>query len=153
MCISRRSTASVASRRACSAALTRVSARHFSSGPIAVFTLRATEKARGSLTPLPDGTDRRGRIPGTPDLARMSAHRPLDNADRVRAATLIMDAADDQYFDPKANGEAVYNAIRDNAPASYQLFPGDHYAPYGAYFEDAMLLTLDWFQTHLAAAE
>ncbi len=114
---------------------------------------RATEKARGALVPLPAGTDRRGRIPGTPDLARMAAHRPLDLAGKVRAATLIMDAADDQYFDPKANGEAVYEIIRANAPASYQLFPGDHYAPYGAYFEDAMLLTLDWFQTHLAAKQ
>ncbi|MDP6954138.1 MAG: alpha/beta fold hydrolase, partial [Alphaproteobacteria bacterium] len=45
---------------------------------------RATEKARGTLTPLPAGTDRRGRIPGTPDLARMAAHRPLDNAHKVR---------------------------------------------------------------------
>ena len=110
---------------------------------------RATQKARGALVPLPEGTDRQGSIPGTPDLARMAAHRPLDLAGRVRAATLIIDAAEDQYFDPKVNGEAVYEVIRANAPALYQLFPGDHYAPYGPYFEDAVLLTVDWFQSHL----
>jgi dienelactone hydrolase len=110
---------------------------------------RATQKARGALVPLPEGTDRRGSIPGTPDLARMAAHRPLDLAGRVRAATLIIDAAEDQYFDPKANGEAVYEVIRANAPALYQLFPGDHYSPYGPYFEEAVLLTVDWFQSHL----
>jgi hypothetical protein len=110
---------------------------------------RAIEKARGDLVPLPEGTDRRGRIPGTPDLARMASHRPVDNAWKVRAATLIMDAIDDQYFDPNLNGRAVYDVIQGNAPAVYKAFPGDHYAVYGPYMEEALQLSVDWFRTHL----
>lgn len=110
---------------------------------------RAIEKARGDLVPLPEGTDRIGRIPGTPDLARMASHRPVDNAGKVRAATLIIDATEDQYFDSTLNGRAVYEAIRNNAPATYKTFPGDHYTVYGPFMEDALILAVEWFETHL----
>ena len=110
---------------------------------------RATEKARGALNPLPEGIDRIGGFPGTPDLARMATHRALDGAARVRAATLVIDVEEDQYFDSERNGLAVYEAIRGHAPAAYHLFPGDHYAVYGPHREAAMGLALDWFRSHL----
>ncbi len=109
--------------------------------------LRAMQKARGEIDPIPVGLDQLGG--GSPDFARMVAHRPIDNAHKIRAATLIIDAEDDQYFDSVANGRAVFDIVKQRAAAEYRLFPGDHYTVYGPHREEALALTIDWFRIHL----
>jgi dienelactone hydrolase len=114
--------------------------------------VRAVQKARGEIPPIPVGLDQLGGA--SPDLARMVAHRPLDSAHKVRAATLIIDAENDQYFDSAANGRAVYDIMVGNGgTARYQLFPGDHYTASGPHRQEALKLTIAWFQAHLARGD
>ncbi len=114
--------------------------------------VRAVQKARGEIDPIPVGLDQLGGA--SPDLARMVGHRPIDNAHRLRAATLILDAENDQYFDSAANGGAVYDIIAGNGiPAQYQLFPGDHYTASGPHRGEALALTIAWFREHLARGD
>jgi len=111
--------------------------------------VRAVQKARGEIDPIPVGLDQLGGA--SPDLARMVAHRPIDNAHKLLAATLILDAENDQYFDSAANGRAVYDIVVGNGvPARYQLFPGDHYTASGPHREGALEMTIEWFREHLA---
>jgi hypothetical protein len=110
---------------------------------------RAVQKARGEIDPIPQGIDRLGQLRGTPDLAKMVAHHPIENAHRVRAATLIIDVEDDEYFDVRANGRAVYEIVRGNAPAQYRVFSGTHYAIYGVHYQAALSLAIEWFTAHL----
>jgi dienelactone hydrolase len=110
---------------------------------------RAVQKARGEIDPIPQGIDRLGQLRGTPDLAKMVGHRPIDNAHRVRAATLVIDVEDDEYFDVRANGRAVYEAVRGNAPGRYEVYSGTHYAIYGVHYQAALSLAIAWFTAHL----
>ncbi len=108
---------------------------------------RMVQKARGEIDGSAMGVDELAG--GWPDFAKMVQHRPLENAHRVIAATLILDAKDDQYFDSAANGRAVYEIIGQHAPAGYKLFPGDHYTVYGPHRAEAIEQAIDWFRAHL----
>ena len=114
--------------------------------------MRAMQKARGEIAAIPVGLDQIGGA--SADLARMVAHRPIDNAYKLRAAALIIDAEDDQYFDSLANGRAVYDIIAGQGIAArYKLFPGDHYAASGPFRDEALDLTIEWFREHLALTD
>ena len=110
---------------------------------------RAIDKARGTIDPVPQGIDRIPNLKGTPDLAKMLDHRPLDWAGDVRVPTLIIDVTEEELFDHTANGRAAYDVIRQNAEAEYVTYPGQHYSIYRQHFEAASSAALEWFQKHL----
>lgn len=111
---------------------------------------RATQKARGELRPpVPQGIDVVPGLRGTPDVAKMFYHRPRDHAARVQVPTLIIDADHDELTDPREHGRAVYETIRQHAPARYESFPCRHYAIYDEYFDAGAGLAADWFTEHL----
>ena len=110
---------------------------------------RAIDKARGKIDPIPQGVDQIPNLKGTPDLAKMLDHRPLDQAGEVRVPTLIIDVTEEELFDRMANGRAVYDIIRQNAEAEYKTYPGQHYSIYRRHYDAASSAALEWFQKHL----
>ena len=110
---------------------------------------RAIDKARGTIEPIPQGIDQLRNLEGTPDIARMLDHRPIDRARDVKVPTLIIDVTEEELFDHTANGRAAYEIIRQNAEAEYKTYPGQHYTIYGRHLEAAASAALAWFQKHL----
>ena len=110
---------------------------------------RAIDRARGTIDPIPQATDRIPNLNGTPDLAKMLDHRPIDLAPEVRVPTLIIDVTEEELFDHTANGRAVYDIIRLNAEADYVTFPGKHYSIYGRHLKASIDAAIAWFRKHL----
>ena len=113
--------------------------------------LRAIDKARGKIDPIPQGVDQIPNLNGTPDLAKMLDHRPIEWAGDVKVPTLVIDVTEEELFDHKANGLAVYDVIRQNAEAEYTTYPGKHYSIYGRHLAAASSAALEWFQKYLMA--
>ena len=110
---------------------------------------RAIDKARGTIDPIPQGIDQFRNLDGTPDLAKMLDHRPIDSASAVKVPTLIIDVTEEELFDHTANGRAAYDIIRQNTEAEYKTFPGQHYTIYERHLAAASAAALSWFQRHL----
>ena len=110
---------------------------------------RAIDKARGTIDPIPQGIDREPNLRGTPDLAKMLDHRPIDGADKVRVPTLIIDVTEEELFDRMANGHAVYLIVKEHTEAAYQTYPGRHYSIYDRHYSAASTLALEWFSRYL----
>ena len=110
---------------------------------------RAIDKARGTIDPIPQGIDQFRNLDGTPDLAKMLDHRPIDSAGAVKVPTLIIDVTEEELFDHTANGRAAYDIIRQNTEAEYRTFPGQHYTIYERHLAAASAAALSWFQRHL----
>lgn len=118
---------------------------------MAMMQRLATNRARGQAPAVPQNSPLPG-LRGTPVLERVAEYRPADVADRVRAATLIIDAEQEELFDIEQNGQAVYEIVKENAPAEYHVFPITHYEIYsGDWYEKSLDLETDWFRRHLAA--
>jgi dipeptidyl aminopeptidase/acylaminoacyl peptidase len=110
---------------------------------------RAIAKARGDIDPIPQGIDQVPGLAGTPDFAKMIRYRPVKLADRIRVPTLIIDARDEELMDRRQHGQAVYEIVRQNAPARYEVFPCKHYEIYDQYYPQASDCALEWFEEHL----
>jgi|TARA_B100000959_G_C14922745_1_gene600218 hypothetical protein len=110
---------------------------------------RAIDKARGVIDPIPQGIDVVPHFKGTPDLAHMRDYRPIDYAAAVTAPTLIIDVSEEELFDRKANGRAVFEIIEANAEANYKTYQGKHYDIYYRHYRAASTLALEWFKMHL----
>ena len=110
---------------------------------------RAIDRARGAIDPIPQAVDRIPNLDGTPDLAKMLDHRPIDLAPKVRVPTLVIDVTQEELFDHRANGRAVYDIIRRNAEADYLTFPGKHYSIYGRHLSASINAATAWFRKHL----
>ena len=95
-------------------------------GPLAGITFVLIIAAMAQLA-VSEGIERRAitiRSDGTPDLAKMLDHRPIDSAGAVKVPTLIIDVSEEELFDRMANGRAVYDIIRQNTEAEYKTYPG-----------------------------
>jgi dipeptidyl aminopeptidase/acylaminoacyl peptidase len=115
---------------------------------------RRTQRARGELPPVPQGVDQFPGLRGTPHLDRMALYSPRSVADRVRAATLIMDAGEEELFDIEEHGKAVYEIIERNAPAKYHAFEGiTHYGIYREKRQEALAMAIAWYDRHLKGGE
>ena len=110
---------------------------------------RAIDKARGVIDPIPQGIDVVPNLKGTPDLAQMRDYRPIDYAAAVTAPTLIIDVSEEELFDHKANGRAVFEIIEGNTEVKYKTYQGKHYDIYYRHYQAASTLALEWFKVHL----
>lgn len=119
------------------------------SPPSAMAARRAIEKARGEAGPQPPAGDKIPNLGGVPDLAKMPNYHPITHAHRITAPTLILDAEGEHYFDRKKNGLAVYEIIKQHAPAKYELFPGGHYDIYDKHLVKARGAAIAWFKEYL----
>ncbi|MBT3535378.1 MAG: alpha/beta fold hydrolase [Rhodospirillaceae bacterium] len=113
---------------------------------------RAMQKARGIIDPLPTDLDCIQGLSGCPDMAKTVDYRPASLADEIKIPTLIMDAENEELFDRTANGLAVYNMVKEHAPADYVLFAGTHYDIYDQHRREAINRATAWYQKYLTAA-
>ncbi len=106
-------------------------------------------RARGDAAPYPDDEPRPG-LRGTPDYVSMAQYSPRDVAHQVRAAALIIDAADEELFDIKEHGQAVYSILKNRVPTKYHVVPGiSHYGIYREALEEARTMAIEWYKEHL----
>jgi len=62
----------------------------------------------------------------------------------------IIDAANEELFDPKVNGHALHESLKSRLPTRYLLIPGKHYDVYrGEGYDTAFKAAQDWFVKHL----
>ncbi len=106
--------------------------------------------ARGQAPSVPGPQSKVPGLKGYADHPEIIRHTPLKNVETLRAATLIIDAADEEFFDIKDNGVLLYDRIKEQTTASYAALPGKHYDLYGgASREKALELQFDWLKQHL----
>lgn len=109
----------------------------------------AIAMARGDSPPIPQHAAA-PNLRGTPYYERIAHYSPRDVASMSQAATLIIDAANEELFDIKENGQAVYSILKNRVPAKYVVIAGvTHYGIYREKREEALQLAIDWYKEHL----
>ena len=119
--------------------------------PDAMMRQVETRAARGEIPPYPGPESQADpRLRGYPDWVALKRFAPLDDLDRLSAATLIIDAENETLFDPAKNGAQMYQSIKDRLVSRYVTYPGGHYEMYqGDNLLAARQEALDWFNAHL----
>lgn len=114
---------------------------------------QAIRRARGEIEPTPQSVPPVPGLRGVPFFSRMARYSPRAVADRVRAATLIMDAEKEELFDIRRNGQRVAEILEEKGvPVKYHVFPGiTHYQIYQDKRQDALQMAISWYDQHLKA--
>ncbi len=106
--------------------------------------------ARGDSPSFP--TEAAPGLTGAPDWPDFARYDPYTNLDNLRAATLIVDAAQEELFDIRQNGLDLYGRIKDRLPARYETIDGKHYDVYrDEGYASALAWAQDWLRKHLPA--
>ena len=92
---------------------------------------RSILRARGEIDPVPQGVNKIGQLKGTAYLSRIANYRPVEFAGRLKIPILIIVAEQEELMNNKDHGEKVYNIVKDNVDAKYEVFPGKHFEIYG----------------------
>ncbi|NWG46565.1 MAG: alpha/beta fold hydrolase [Alphaproteobacteria bacterium] len=117
-------------------------------GPLAAE--RAAQRARGEVGMVPPAEDAAPGLRGLPEWSRMVRYKPLALAGFVDVPTLIIDAADEELFDRRKNGEALHAALKARGvETAYEVFPGRHYDIYSNQLGPARAAAIAWFKKHL----
>jgi uncharacterized protein len=112
---------------------------------------RRARVARGDLPPVPGAESQAQGLRGAADWLSYGRFDPFSAHDRVQAATLIVDAEQEELFDIARNGAALHAALRERVPVRYEVLPGTHYDIYrGAALARALELQIEWLAQHLA---
>ena len=107
-----------------------------------------TERVRAKSPSFPESSF--PGLRGGPDLFRFLRYDPFSFHNRVTAATLIIDAGQEELFDTKQNGQALHAASSGRVPSKYVTLPVNHYGIYsGDGYTEAVALTTSWFAEHL----
>ncbi|MBX3707207.1 MAG: alpha/beta fold hydrolase [Pseudomonadales bacterium] len=109
-----------------------------------------TARARGELPPFPGAEAGLPGLRGVMNWGKSYHYDPFSRADELQAATLIVDAENEELFDIRIMGEALYHQIRHRVPARYAKLPGKHYDLYrGESYDRALAMQIEWLQSHL----
>ncbi|MFQ3276263.1 MAG: dipeptidyl aminopeptidase/acylaminoacyl peptidase [Colwellia sp.] len=110
-----------------------------------------TLTARGILPPFPGPKSKiNPLLAGYPDWVAMKRFEPLAYADKLTAATLIIDAQEESLFDISQNGQLLHERIKTRVDSRYMTYPGKHYDLYkGESLNAARTSALQWFINHL----
>lgn len=107
-------------------------------------------RARGEIPPFPGKEAALDGLGGYPDWSEYVRYDPFATRDSLNAATLIIDAANEELFDISENGAALYRSISDRLPARYETLPGKHYDVYqDEGYEAAVQMEMAWLKEHL----
>ena len=109
----------------------------------------ATQRARGEIDPVPQNINKIGRLKGTPFLSRIAKYHPVEVADQLKIPILIIVADKEELMDNKFHGERVYNLVKGNMPAKYEIFSGTHFEIYGKGRLQSIKMAIEWFHKHL----
>lgn len=125
--------------------------QRYPAGLSAVYKLKS-DRARGLIDPIPQGTASPGGLSGTPYQERISVFNPGQYADRVTVPTLVIDAEKEHFFNIKDNGGRAHDILKKNGiPTEYHVLKGvRHFDVYGGkLLEDVMKLEIPWFDKYL----
>ncbi len=118
-----------------------------SSGPIWKGQIA---KARGDAPPFPQADASVPGLSGAPDWDRHLRYDPMRFVESLEAATLIIDAQDEELFDRRQQGATLFGAIQARLPSRYEILPGTHYEIYeGDGYRAALALEKEWLAKHL----
>jgi hypothetical protein len=109
----------------------------------------ATQRARGEINPVPQGVNKIGELKGTPYLSRIAKYHPVKFAGQLKIPTLIIVADQEELMDNKMHGERVYNLVKGNVPAKFEVFAGTHFEIYRKGRLPAIKMAIEWFDRHL----
>ncbi|REK11829.1 MAG: hypothetical protein DWQ36_00980 [Acidobacteria bacterium] len=109
----------------------------------------AIQRARGDAKPYADTAPAPG-LSGTPAYTRMMSYSPREVAHRSNAASLFIDAENEELFDIREHGRAVYALLKNRVPAKYVLIEDiAHYDIYRGARQQAVDLAIAWYEEHL----
>ena len=87
---------------------------------------------------------------GYPDWPDFVRYDPMHNLDSLRAATLVVDAAEEELFDIAENGALLHARIKGQVPSRYATIPGTHYDVYrDDGYAQALAMQKAWLKKHL----
>jgi dienelactone hydrolase len=112
----------------------------------------ATQRARGEIDPVPQGVNKIGNLNGTPFLSRIAKYRPVESASQLKIPILIIVAEKEELMDNRDHGKKVYDIVKDNVPAKYEVFPGTHFEIYDKSRIESIGMAIEWFDKHLKSA-
>lgn len=111
-------------------------------------------RARGVAPPFPGKESAIEGLTGNPDWPEYVRYDPFAHAQALTAATLIIDAENEELFDIAENGAALYAVIKDRVPARYETLPGKHYDIYrDSGYQAAVKLQMAWLEQYLPVAQ
>lgn len=110
---------------------------------------RSILRARGEIDPVPQGVNKIGQLKGTAYLSRIANYHPVEFADQLKIPILIIAAEKEELMNNKDHGEKVYNIVKDNVTAKYEVFPGKHFEIYGIGRKQSIKMAIEWFDKHL----
>lgn len=111
---------------------------------------REIKRARGEMDAVPQGVDQLGQLKGTPYLERIADYSPINEVDKLKVPTFLMDVENEHLFNPKEHSGKIYQLIKDRVDAEYVIIPGiKHYGIYKEAFPKSLKLATDWFLKHL----
>ncbi len=117
--------------------------------PINMMRLRSAV-SRGELPPFPGPDGAIEGLNGFPDWHRYVRYDPFATADQLTAATLIIDAVDEELFDNTTNGAALYAKLKNRVKVRYESLPGKHYDIYrGDGYAAAIAMEKQWLEKYL----
>jgi dipeptidyl aminopeptidase/acylaminoacyl peptidase len=115
-----------------------------------------TRQARGETEPVPyEQGAPVGKMASYAHMrynpAKDVAYDAIRAAENVKVPMLIIDAGKEELMDITKNGGHVAEILKaSGTPVEYHILPDiGHYGVYGAKFQDALKLELDWFDKHL----
>lgn len=108
------------------------------------------KRARGEIDPVPQGEHLYEGLRGTPYIARFAMYAPVDEAHKIDVPVLLIDAENEELFDRMEHSAKVYDIIKDQVRARYEVVPDiQHYGIYQAEYQLGSDLALEWFEEHL----
>ena len=118
--------------------------------PEAMVLAWETQRARGEITPYPGPESASPGLRGYPDMIAMKHYDPAAYWPSLSAPTLIIDAEDEEFFDRRVNGLALYQSLKGRVTTDYKAINGTHYDLYrGEGYEQSLKAAQDWFVEHL----
>ena len=109
-----------------------------------------SRRARGDIAPYPGPKSGTTGLKGSPDLIAMKQYDPAADWDKLAVPTLVIDAEDEELFDRKINGLALYESLQGRVETRYLALPGTHYDIYRDQgYAAALKAAQDWFVQHL----
>jgi uncharacterized protein len=113
---------------------------------------RRSRIARGETHPVPGSESAVRGLRGTVDWLSYARFDPFSHSPDVQAATLIIDAEQEELFDIAQHGAALRAALEGRVPLRYEVLPGRHYDIYqGEALQTAITLQIEWLRQHLGS--
>ncbi len=112
----------------------------------------ATQRARGEITPVPQGVDQAPRLRGWPILEKVMRYHSVDDAHLIGIPICLVDAENEDLYNRHTSGKLAFERARANgAEAEYHVLEGiTHYGIYTEKAREAADIALAFYNKHLS---